>query len=335
MNSDNPSTSPNRDAPTQPGISPGIPSVNPPTLPQATSSGGPYPVDPLAAYQAIRIPRHPPKHQPRLISSIIVTLVALLWLFLQAFYFLAPLRTNLLILGIDRAPQGTALSRTDTIILTSIIPLQPAVNMLFIPRDLWVIIPGVGENRINTAHFFAEANQPGSGPAATALTIREDFEVPVYYYVRLKFDGFQQMVDAMGGVTIDLPEAMAGYPAGKHHLNGEQALAFVRDRKGTDDFFRMDHARIFIRAVLHQALFPLTWLRLPALIQATSSSIDSNLPVWLWPRFGLAFLRAGVSGIHARTLPREAVTPYTTPDGADVLLPNWDVIRPIVLEMFF
>ena len=63
----------------------------------------------------------------------------------------------------------------DTIILTTFNPWKPNVGMLSIPRDLWVNIPGVGENRINTAHFFAEANDPGSGPSATMDTIEAEF----------------------------------------------------------------------------------------------------------------------------------------------------------------
>ncbi|MGW8252006.1 MAG: LCP family protein, partial [Anaerolineales bacterium] len=89
---------------------------------------------------------------------LLVPLVAFL-----ALYFFAPLRTRLLVLGIDYAPPGSIVGRSDTIILMSINPLQPRVAMLSIPRDLWLPIPGIGENRINTAHFFAEAEVPGTG----------------------------------------------------------------------------------------------------------------------------------------------------------------------------
>jgi hypothetical protein len=70
-------------------------------------------------------------------------------------YLLFPYRTNVLILGVDRTPEGTFVGRTDTIMLLSVIPLKPDVHLLSIPRDLWVNIPNYGENRINTAHFFA------------------------------------------------------------------------------------------------------------------------------------------------------------------------------------
>ena len=251
------------------------------------------------------------------------------------FYFLFPARTNILLLGIDRAPEGTDVSRTDTNILLSINPLQPVVNMLSIPRDLWVNIPNVGENRINTAHFFAEANQTGSGPYATMLTIRQNFGVTVDYYARIRFNGIEGIVDAMGGVTLDLPEPMSGYEAGTQYLNGEQALAFVRDRSGTDDFFRMQRGQMMITAMIKEMTNPLHWGRLPAVLRASFDTIDTDIPFWQMPRLGLALVRGVIGGsLDARTITREMVTPFTTNEGASVLLPNWQAINPVLLELF-
>ncbi len=232
-------------------------------------------------------------------------------------------------------PDGTALGRSDTIILTGVAPLPPSVRMLSIPRDLYLDIPGVGEDRINTAHFYAEAQQPGSGPAALAQVIQQNFGVHVPYYLRVRFDGFLGIFDAMGGITVDLPEAMAGYPAGRQHLNAEQALAFVRDRSGSDDFFRMAHTQLLVKAAFRQMLNPVEWIRLPAVAQAVFEAIDTNLPVWLWPRLGTSLALAVLTGgIDNHTIAREMTTPYVTGGGAQVLLPNWDLIRPLVAQIF-
>jgi polyisoprenyl-teichoic acid--peptidoglycan teichoic acid transferase len=241
---------------------------------------------------------------------------------------------NFLVLGIDRPPQGTNTSRSDTIILARVDPMKPKITMLSIPRDLWVPIAGVGENRINTAHFFAEANQPGSGPAAAINTVESNFGVKIPYYIRLRFDGFMDVINALGGVTVDLPSPMSGYPAGKQYLDATQALAFVRDRKGADDFSRMGHAPILIKGLLRQVMLPLSWPRLPLAFAAAVKAVDTNLPSGAWLRIGLAFLRAGSDGMDARVLPREMVTPFVTSGGADVLLPNWPSIRSLVAEMF-
>jgi polyisoprenyl-teichoic acid--peptidoglycan teichoic acid transferase len=304
--------------------------------------------DPIGQFQPIRVARNaapprpprPGRRPPRrrrpvdlgclgCITPVLVIVVALM-----AVYLLFPLRTNLLIMGIDRVPEGTALGRTDTIIMMSVIPLQPEVNMLSVPRDLWVDIPGVGANRINTAHFFAEGEQVGNGPRALQQTIQNNFGVRFPHYVRLRFDGFVSIIDAMGGVTVELAEPMSGYDAGTHRLNGEQALAFARDRAGTDDFFRMARGQLVMKSMIRQLARPLTWPRLPVVAVAGLQAIDTNLPVWQWPRIGLALLRAGSDGIDNRTISREMVFPFQTDGGAQVLGPNWEQIRPVVRELF-
>jgi LCP family protein required for cell wall assembly len=270
-------------------------------------------------------------------GSCLLALLALSFFLITvvAAYFLAPVRTRFLVLGIDRVPDGTALGRSDTMMLVSVDPLWPTLKLLSIPRDLWVTIPGVGENRINTAHFFAEANQAGSGPLAAVRTVDENFDLPVRYYLRVRFDAFQRIVDALGGVTLNLAQDTGGLPAGSHHLDGAQALAFARDRKGADDFFRMEHGQLLVRAVATEALSPRAWSRMPAVAQAVFASVDTNLPIWQWPRLGLAFLRAGLSDrFESYTIRREMTTPHITEGGANVLLPNWALINPYVQEIF-
>lgn len=253
---------------------------------------------------------------------------------LLSVYLLAPFRTNILLLGIDRAPSGSNAARTDTMVLTTIIPTKPYVGMLSIPRDLWVSIPGEGENRINAAHFLAEAELPGSGPEAAMEVVRANFGVDVDDYVRLRFDGLEQFVDALGGVEIDLPEPMSGYEAGSHVLDGTHALAFVRDRAGSDDFARMARGQLFLKSVLKMMARPLTWPRLPLAVPALVASIDTDVPVWQWPRLVLAILRAGPNGIDARVITREMAHGFTTAGGAQVLAPDWSQINPVLLEMF-
>ncbi|MCI0519703.1 MAG: LCP family protein [Chloroflexi bacterium] len=251
---------------------------------------------------------------------------------LAAFLF-APLRTNVLLLGIDHA-RGSDVARSDTLIMTTIIPTEPYVGMVSVPRDLWVAIPGVGENRINTAHFFGEAQQEGGGPPATLATIEHNFGVKMDYYLRIRFAGFKEVVNALGGVDIHLERPMAGYPAGDHHLTGNKALAFARSRMGADDFFRMEQGQILLKSLLKQAALPASWPRLPAALDALIENTDTNLPWWQWPRLGLAVLRAGPDGIANRAIQREMVTPFTSAEGASVLLPDWNQINPLMTDVF-
>jgi polyisoprenyl-teichoic acid--peptidoglycan teichoic acid transferase len=250
-----------------------------------------------------------------------------------AIYFLFPLRTNLLVLGTDRT-SGTNIGRSDTNIMLTIIPLKPYVGMLSIPRDLWVPIPGHGENRINTAHFYAELDHPGSGPSVAAAVFSQTFHVKLPYYIAIQFDGFKEIVNAMGGLDIELSSPASGLSAGPHHLDGDQALAFARERESSDDFFRMSHGQFIIQSIFKQMLKPANWSKFPAVAVAAGQVVKTNLPIWLWPRLGLAVLRAGPGGIDSQTITREMVTPFVTTGGADVLAPNWDKINPAVQAMF-
>lgn len=291
--------------------------------------------DPLAEtrYHPIYVPQA--RRRRRLRSCCFLTLFVPLLLLLVplAAYLLAPVRTNVLLLGLDSRPTEGVLARSDTMILTTIIPTRPYVGMLSIPRDLWVNISGVGENRINTAHFFAEGARPGSGPRGAMEAVRVNFGVDVDYYVHIRFDGFKDIVDALGGVEVELSEHSGGLPPGRHQLDGEQALALVRDRSG-DDFFRLERGQLFLKAVIEQALRPASWPRLPLALTAALQATDTNLPVWHWPRFALALLRTGPDGIDSRTINRDMVTPFTTSGGAQVLAPNWSSINPVLFEMF-
>jgi polyisoprenyl-teichoic acid--peptidoglycan teichoic acid transferase len=251
-----------------------------------------------------------------------------------AVYSLVPGNITLLILGIDRAPDKSFVGRSDTIIMTTFDPMKPYIGMLSVPRDLWVTIPGVGENRINTAHFFAEANQPGAGPAAAIDTIENNMGVKMQYYVRIRFDGLVDIVDAMDGVDINLSEPMAGYEPGQYHLNGTKALAFARNRTGSDDFFRMKQGQFLIKSMLKQLITPGKLTKLPRVISAIYSSVDTNLPLWQMPRILMTFLVVGYDDIDNRVIDRELVTPYTTDQGASVLLPDWSLIKPLVDKMF-
>ncbi|MEI7849464.1 MAG: LCP family protein [Chloroflexota bacterium] len=254
--------------------------------------------------------------------------------FLILVYFFGPFRTNVLVLGIDGGLGRGELGRTDTMILTTISPLKPYVGLLSIPRDLWVPIEGVGENRINTAYFFAEAQKPGSGPQAAIRVVDQNFHVRAGYYLIVRMDGLLEFIDAMGGVDIQLSEASAGYATGTHHLDGTAALVFARSRAGSDDFSRMGQGQILIKAVLQRMLQPAVWPKLPDILKATQAVVDMNIPVWQWPRLGLALLRVGQENIDARSIMREMVRPFTTNQGAQVLEPNWEVINVLRDEMF-
>jgi LCP family protein required for cell wall assembly len=251
-----------------------------------------------------------------------------------ALYFLAPLRTNILLLGTDDSPERGAVGRTDTMILATIVPTRPYIGMLSIPRDLWVNVPGVGEQRINTAYFFAEVNERGAGSQAAMQTIRENFGIPVGYYALIHMYGVVGAVDALGGVDLRLNSSLGGWEAGTYHVDGTQALEFVRERSSSDDFSRMKRTQVLMLALAGRVLEPDSWAQLPSFVYSALQAVDTNIPFWQIPRLAFALVRAPLFGIDSRVISREMVVPFQTSAGAQVLAPNWDVINPILLEMF-
>lgn len=101
--------------------------------------------------------------------------------------------------------------------------------------------------------------------------------------IRFRFDSFKNVIDLFGGLEVTLDEPMSGYTAGRHSLNSEEALAFVRDRTGTDDFFRMERGQIFIRAVFEKLLSVDGVTKLPQVLVSLVQAIETDLPVYLWP----------------------------------------------------
>jgi LCP family protein required for cell wall assembly len=213
-------------------------------------------------------------------------------------------------------------------------PSSTYVGALSIPRDLWVEIPGYGANRINTAHFFAELGTPGSGLKLARSTVETQFSVDIDGSVSLDFALVQELVDSAGGITIELAEAMSGYGVGSHKLDGEAALAFIRDRAASDDFARMGRAQIFLRAFLKRVLSPEIWFRIPSMASVIVRNLESDVAIWEWPRIAISLLRVGSSGIDGRILDRSLAQGFTTAEGAQVLAPQWNLIRPVVTEMF-
>ena len=174
-------------------------------------------------------------------------------------------RINILILGIGGGKHPGP-NLTDMIMLLSIDPINKKAGLLSIPRDLYVPIEGVGYNKINYAHAYGEENPKatGGGPALSKKTVSKILDLPIHYFVRMDFDSFVKLVDAVGGVDIYVEKSisdpyfpapdMKGYQpfylkAGYHHMDGELALKYVRSRETTSDFDRSKRQQQFLSAL--------------------------------------------------------------------------------------
>ncbi|MBX4188701.1 LCP family protein [Candidatus Saccharibacteria bacterium] len=183
-------------------------------------------------------------------------------------------RINILLLGIG-GPGHDGANLTDTILLASIDPINDKAVLLSIPRDLWVHIPNNGTQKINAAYADAvdqsksktKAGQEEDGIAALDKTLQPVLDgVKIHYHVLLDFSAFKQMVDALGGVTVNVPETLYDPTiAWENHRNpviaqkgvqtfsGQQALLYVRSRETSSDFARGERQRLVISAVKQKA----------------------------------------------------------------------------------
>jgi LCP family protein required for cell wall assembly len=257
-------------------------------------------------------------------------------------------RINILLLGIDkRDDEPIAGTRSDTMILASIDPQTKSASLVSIPRDLWVDIPGCtasegcsgGQQRINVAHAVGGADM-------ARATVTADFGVPIDFWARVDFRGFEQLVDAVGGVVIDVdwpvkddeyPTEDYGYQRiyfgpGPQLMDGRKALMYARSRHGTSDFSRAGRQQKVIVGLRNRAMQFNMLSRAPELLGIVQRSLNTDLtPVQM---LALAKLMSQIEQDHITNLVLDAnyVTPFRGLDGAYLLRPNTPAIRAAIAE---
>ncbi|RME74025.1 MAG: LytR family transcriptional regulator [Chloroflexi bacterium] len=259
-------------------------------------------------------------------------------------------RVNILLLGIDKRPDEQ-FSRTDTMILATVDPNTKTAGMLSIPRDLWVSIPGYGEDRINKAYFFGERDgYPGGGPALAMKTVQYNLGVPVHFYAQIDFDGFRQVIDTLGGIEIYVPETINdptfpdnnyGYDPfyiekGYHTLDGYNTLRYARTRATPgSDFSRARRQQAVLMAIRDKALQLNMVPKIPELWNTMSGAFRTNLELVDILELSKLADEIGPEDIQTAVLDYNYTYNYTVPEtGAQVLIPLRDKIRELVDEMF-
>ncbi len=149
----------------------------------------------------------------------------------------------------DPAAEGPPTARSDVIMLMRISADRQHVQFISIPRDSWVPIPGYGLNKINAAYAFG-------GPSLLIQTVEGVTGTRIDHFAAIDFAGFKEITDALGGVDVQVAETTSQggvtFTAGLNHLNGEEALVYVRQRKGLPggDLDRVQRQQNYLRAIL-------------------------------------------------------------------------------------
>jgi LCP family protein required for cell wall assembly len=205
-------------------------------------------------------------------------------------------RINILLLG-NGGPGHEGPDLTDTILLASVDPINHNTALLSIPRDLWVKIPGDGYQKINAAYVYGkqqakgktEAQKDQAGLDLLDQTLSPIIGVPIHYHVVVDFAAFKQTVNAIGGVSLNVPESLYdptmawenhGNPylamKGQQTFNGDKALLYARSRETSSDFARGQRQRQLIVAIKDKT-FSLGTFSNPVKVSNLLNSLGNNV----------------------------------------------------------
>lgn len=206
-------------------------------------------------------------------------------------------RVNILLLGIG-GPGHDGAYLTDTNIILSIKPSAKEVAMISVPRDLGVNLDGHGVRKINSASAFGEAQTPGQGGEYARQIFEEILDIPLPYYIRVDFKAFEELIDEVGGIVVDVPELFTDseYPgpnftyqtisfsAGVQTMNGETALQYARSRHGNNsegsDFARARRQQLILNSLKEKLLSFGTYtnpIRVQKMLASLNAHVQTNL----------------------------------------------------------
>jgi LCP family protein required for cell wall assembly len=259
-------------------------------------------------------------------------------------------RINIMLLGVDQRPDEEGPWRSDTIIIITVDPRSMTAGALSIPRDLYVEVPGYGEQRINMAHFLGDAyHYPGGGPGLAMKTIEYNFGISMHYYTRVNFQGFRDIVDYLGGITVNVeeeiwdhsyPDGQYGYttihiPAGRQLMDGQTTLQYARTRHGSSDFDRLRRQQQVLIAIRGKALRLELIPKIPLLASTMGHTVKTNLQLGEVITLAQIASQIDAEDIRFGVIDETMTVPIVLDNGADVLFPKRDKIRQAVEEIFY
>ena len=220
-----------------------------------------------------------------------------------------PIKDNvsILFIGIDDSAergQGSENSRSDALVLATLNNKTKTIKLVSIPRDSYIYIPSFGYNdKITHAHT--------AGSLSTIEAIEELFDIPLDYYVRMNFDAFIDVINALDGIEVEVPYAIleldendnrtVDLQPGLQHLNGREALALARTRKLDSDIERGKRQQEIIKAIVNKASSASSITKYDDVIEAIGDNMKTNLTFSEIKSF-LSYLSNGIPHIDSLTL---------------------------------
>lgn len=249
---------------------------------------------------------------------------------------------NILLLGVDaRNPDDDTKSRSDSMMIVSIDKKNGCVKMVSFLRDTWVYIPAKdGKQRLNAACSI-------DGYNGVMDTIEYNFGVDIEGYVVADFEMFKVLVDAVGGVEIDVTEKEAKevtkhkkrygnvkLDAGKQKLTGEQALAYCRIRKIDTDFKRAQRQRIVMQSIL-KGVKSTNPISLVSMVSDCAPYIETNLSKAEIMSLGLSALPTLANDMCETRVPFDGTWQYANINGASVITIDVDKNKEMLIDYLY
>ena len=250
-------------------------------------------------------------------------------------------RVNILLLGGDeRGLSENATPRSDTMMVASIDPVTKKAHLLSILRDTYAEIPGHGSSRVNAAFVYG-------GPQLAMETVSNLLGIPIQYYVYVDFQGFIKLIDAIGGVEIDVekdmyytsradgPEFDINLKAGLQQLDGKKALQYARFRYDAEgDYGRTERQRKLMKAVAGKLKSTTSILKLPKILNEIEPYIETNMDLSdMWKLGNLGFEIRNETIESVQIPPRELLV-ETTINGASVITADKWSLQNYIQELF-
>lgn len=237
---------------------------------------------------------------------------------------------DVLLVGEDAGAEGRdASGRSDTLMWVHVPGDRSEVQVMSIMRDMWVPIPGHGDDKVNAAYQFG-------GIPLTVATVENMFQARVDHVVAVDLAGFKGLVDALGGVTVDNPAAFTStggvdFAAGPVQMDGDKALAYARERYNLprSDFDRVENQQRLVKAIVAKFL-SMDTLSDPGRVQdsvarfAPYLTLDDDLGSGALAGLAWSLRDARDAPIITSTVPSAGVG--STDTGADVVWPDWEAI---------
>ncbi|PYE48557.1 LCP family protein [Paenibacillus barcinonensis] len=247
-------------------------------------------------------------------------------------------RVNILLIGGDS--RGDDAGRSDSVMIASIDPVSKKAHLFSVLRDTYVEIPGHHKSRLNAAFSYG-------GAELTKQTVSNLLGIPIQHYVYTDFTGFMALVDALGGVDIDVEKDMyytskadkhmydIDLKKGLQHMDGNTALQYVRFRHdATSDFTRTQRQRIFMTELAKKMQSSTSLFKIPEILEAVAPYIQTDLsPTQMLKLASLGF-DIRVNEMHQQQIPPNRLLTNERAGNAQVLGVNVPKLQAYIQRLF-